>query len=205
MSDQYINQNIDKHISSSSRAEETRATLSVNTYPCFMTCRFHSFMISFSPSLTSVNSSICCSEKQTNQNNSSISRTGPMAAARRRGNRPWPSSPSASRGPSRPRCPPPSPAAAAARSCRCGSTAGCVRWCRSSAAPGRRPPTPGTRRGWPWSSLVWGRRGGVGVGWWRGRENINGKSSSTSPVNQTIDEALLTWAMWLLCSYVVIV
>lgn len=30
------------------------------TYPYFMTCRFHSFITSFSPSLTSVNSSSCC-------------------------------------------------------------------------------------------------------------------------------------------------
>lgn len=29
-------------------------------YPCFMTWRFQSFITSFSPSLTSVNSSICC-------------------------------------------------------------------------------------------------------------------------------------------------
>lgn len=36
------------------------------TYPCFMTCRFHSFITSFSPSLTSVNSSSCCKHKNIN-------------------------------------------------------------------------------------------------------------------------------------------
>lgn len=40
---------------------------------------------------------------------------------------PWRSSLSASLGPSRPRCPRPSPEAAAAHSCRCGSRGGCVR------------------------------------------------------------------------------
>lgn len=36
-----------------------------STYPCFMTCRFHSFITSFSPSLTSVNSSSCYKKTKT--------------------------------------------------------------------------------------------------------------------------------------------
>lgn len=134
-----------------------------------MTWRFHSFMISFSPSLTSVNSSICCSESnlvkhlfhRVNIINWIITSAHifkgcswallvpPLA------NQPLRSSLWASLGLSHPRCPPPSPGAGAASSCHCGSTGGCVRWYMSFAAPDRRPPIPGTQKDSPSSSLVW--------------------------------------------------
>ena len=139
-----------------------------------MTWRFHSFMISFSPSLTSVKSSICCSESreirlQTESNHflclskqSKKSRKFILTRSFNRAavNPPWRSSLWASPGPSHPRCPPPSPAAGAARSCRCGSKGGCVRWCTSSAAPDRRPQTPETQTDSPSSSWVWTERVG---------------------------------------------
>lgn len=140
-----------------------------------MTWRFHSFMISFSPSLTSVNSSICCSESNlvkhlfhrvTGQQTVNIINWIITSADVFKGcswaplvppyaNQPLPSSLWASLGLSHPRCPPPSPEAAAASSCHCGSTGGCVRWCTSSAAPDRRLLIPGTQRDLPSSSLVW--------------------------------------------------
>lgn len=48
-----------------------------------------------------------------------------------------------------------------ARSCRCGSTGGCGRWCRSAAAPVLHPRAPGTQRGWALSAWACGDRNTV--------------------------------------------